>query len=240
MKTIGELPENIRKQIDIIKNADYEGLKKHLCPFYAKGGLRGCAACMQDEAQVEACRDYYLEKIEITPMEVWDATFGVEKIIPRETLPIDEVVGIGVACDRCYMYDKCPLYKKGYACAIQWNADCPETPQEFMEFLVNLQYERVKRHSIFERVDGGVPDAGLSGEMDRLQNYTITRANMNRATFSVNVEASMPGGVSGGGGILAKLFGGGISNALPDAPPASVPIEAEAVVVKANTEQKDE
>jgi hypothetical protein len=64
---------------------------------------------------------------------------------------------------------------------------------------------------VFEKVDGGVPDAGLSGEMDRLNAFVNAKLEVGRERFTMKVEAS--GGVgssaSSGGGILSKLFGGG-------------------------------
>ena len=79
---------------------------------------------------------------------------------------------------------------------------------EFMDFLINVQYERVKRTSVFEKIDGGVPDANLSSEMDRLTDFINTKDAMGREKLSINLEASGPSH-SSGGGILSKIFGGG-------------------------------
>ena len=112
------------------------------------------------------------------------------------------------------MYDKCPLYKKGYTCGIKWDTNKPLTPMEFMDFLINTQYERVKRSAVFEKIDGGVPDVGLSSEMDRLHNLVASKIDMGRDRLSINVEAT--GVAREGGGILAKLFGGPSKEALPE------------------------
>lgn len=208
------MKESIEKRIAAIKEADEpDKLKKCLCPFFDKGGHPDCLTCRQTEADLDECRDYYLERIRLVPMDLWSEEFDKLVVQERETLlDLEEIVGIGITCDNCYMYDKCPLYKKGFACGIKWDTNKPKTPTEFMDFLINAQYERVKRAAVFEKIDGGVPDAGLSGEMDRLHDLVASKIDMGRERLSINVEASgaaTPAAASGGGGILAKLFGGG-------------------------------
>ena len=127
------------------------------------------------------------------------------------------------------MYDKCPLYKKGYACGIKWDTNKPNTPAEFMDFLINTQYERVRRSAVFEKIDGGVPDVGLSSEIDRLHDLVASKTEMGRERFSLSVEATGAASQSNnGGGILAKLFGGGTS-ALPEKKPIEIPATAVSV-----------
>lgn len=213
------MKESVQKRIDKIKaSEDTEDLKKCVCPFFEKGGYPACLTCRKTEADVEECRDYYLERISLVPMDLWTEEFDKFIVQSRETISVDEVVGVGINCDSCYMYDKCPLYKKGYSCGIKWDTNKPASPMEFMDFLINTQYERVKRSSVFEKIDGGVPDVGLSSEMDRLHGLVASRIDMGRERVSINVEATGAARESGGGGILAKLFGGGGSTekALPE------------------------
>ena len=202
------MKESIQKRIDKIKvSEDVEDLRKCVCPFFEKGGNPACVACTKDEDDVRDCKDYYLERITTTPMDLWSEDFDKFLVKERDTVSVEEVVGIGINCDNCYMYDKCPMYKKGYTCGIKWDTNKPATPMEFMDFLINTQYERVKRSSVFEKIDGGVPDVGLSSEMDRLHNLVASKIDMGRDRVSINVEAT--GAAREGGGILAKLFGGG-------------------------------
>lgn len=201
------MKESVQKRIDKIRGAETsEELKKCVCPFFEKGGYPQCLSCRKTDDDVEECRDYYLERVTLAPMDLWTEDFDKFIVHSRETIPINEVVGIGINCDNCYMYDKCPLYKKGYSCGIKWDTDKPQSPIEFMDFLINTQYERVKRSSVFEKIDGGVPDVGLSSEMDRLHSLVASKIDMGRDRVSINVEAT--GAVREGGGILAKLFGG--------------------------------
>ena len=201
------MKDSIQKRIDLIRAATTnEELIRCVCPFYEKGGFPNCYTCRKTEEDVEGCRDYYLERITSIPIDIWTEEFDCLKVIQRDTIPVEDVAGIGINCDSCYMYDKCPLYKKGYTCGIRWDENKPKTPLEFMDFLIGTQYERVKRASVFEKIDGGVPDVGLSTEMDRLHGLITSKEDMGRDKLSINVEASGP---ASGGGILSKLFGGG-------------------------------
>ena len=204
------LDENIKKRISLITEAgdDIDDLKDCVCPFFEKGGCSDCIGCPKDEDSVLGCRDYYLEKIKMNPMELWAEDFDKQVVLSRDKISVDSLAGIGLNCDSCIMYDKCPYYKKGYSCAIDWvGSNKPGTPAEFMDFLVSTQYERVKRAVVIEKIDGGVPDANLSGELDRLQSLVLGRVDMDRAKFSVSVEASGPSSAAKSGGILAAIFG---------------------------------
>lgn len=209
------MKENIDKRIKAILSSETpEDLKKSVCPFFVKGGYSECATCRKTDADLEECRDYYLERIKIIPLELWSEEFDKVIVQTRDKVSLEEITGLGINCDSCYMYDKCPLYKKGYICGIKWDGDRPKNSSEFMDFLINTQYERVKRSALFEKIDGGVPDAGLSGELDRLHGLIASKNDMSRDRLSINVEATSSTS-STGGGILAKLFGGG-GAALPD------------------------
>ena len=209
---------------------DPEVLKKHLCPFFEKGGNPDCMTCRRTESDLEECRDYYLGRIALIPLDVWDESFDKFIAQNRELVEMSEVVGIGINCDSCYMADKCPLYKRGFVCGINWGDNKPTTPAEYMDFLLNTQFERVRRASVFEKIDGGVPDANLSAEMDRLTDFLNIKDNMGRDRLSINVEAS-GAAQPGGGGILAKLFGGGGSSQPAIASSTPKMIEAEVVDV---------
>lgn len=211
------MKDSVKKRIEQINKSEApEDLRKCLCPFFEKGGHPDCITCKRTEADLEECKEYYLDHIAMRPMDLWSEEFDVVIMQPRGTVNVEDVVGVGSNCDNCYMYDKCPLYKKGYVCGINWGSNKPSTPAEFMDFLINMQYERVKRASVFEKLDGGVPDAGLSGEMDRLTDYLNTKDNMGRDRLSINVEAS--GAPRQSGGILSKLFGGGEPKAISEKP----------------------
>ena len=208
-KESSTMPETISKRISAIKSAESpEDLKKHVCPFFDKGGYPDCLTCRKTEADLDECRDYYLERIRLVPMDLWSEEFDKFVVQKRETVDLDEVIGIGINCDNCTMYDKCPLYKKGYMCGIKWDTNKPKSPSDFMDFLINTQYERVRRSAVLEKVDGGTPDIGLSSEMDRLHDLIASKIDMGRERLSINVEATGSAAPSSSGGILSQIFGG--------------------------------
>lgn len=202
-----KLADSIIKRIDLVKGTDdYDELREHLCPFFEKGGHPDCITCKKDEASIDECRDVYLDRIRLVPMDLWTPEF--DKLIQLKRtiakIPLKEVSGIGISCNSCYMYDKCPLYQKDYECGIDWGEEAPSTPEGYYDMMLQVQYERVKRASVFEKIDGGVPDANLSSELDRLNGLVASKVDIGREKFSLSVEASGP---SGGGGILAQIFG---------------------------------
>lgn len=198
--------ESVKKRISEINSAeDSVALKRVVCPFYEKGDHPDCKICRKSDEDVEECRDYYLSRIAMHPMDIWNEEFDKVVVLTRDTTPLEDIIGIGVTCNNCYMSERCPLFKKDYACAVNWQSKKPESPSEFMDFLISMQYERVQRSSVFEKIDGGVSDLGLSGEMDRLNNYIVQKDNLLREKVSFHMEASAP---ASGGGILSKLFGG--------------------------------
>ena len=234
MSADDKLRESIRTRIEKMKSTeDAEVLRETVCPFFELGGCPDCAVCLKEEDDVRACRDEYLEKIILHPMDIWSEEFDVTAYKKRDVTPAEDLIGIGVNCNFCYMSDKCPLYKRDHVCGIQWDNNRPQSPKEFMDFLINTQFERVRRASVFEKIDGGVPDANLSGEMDRLRDYVLGKSDMDTNRLSINVEAK--GSASGGGGILAQIFGKpAAAPALPaDEQPALPAPEIEGHVVDA-------
>lgn len=225
----GKISESVLKRIEAIKSAkDSDELKKCLCPFFKLGLNPDCVGCEQLEKDLEDCKDDYLQKIAVHPMDIWSEDFDAVKVKSRDKISYEDAKQLGTSCDTCYMYDKCPYYKAGYVCAIEWGSNKPKTPADMMDFLIDLQYKRVRRSSTFEQADGGVPDAGLSGEIDRLSGLMLDKANLNAERFSLNVQASSTSTESSGGGILAKIFGGGGSpKAIEDkpAPKIELPVE---------------
>ena len=206
------MKESIENRIDNIrKSTTPEELQEHVCPFYQKGGHPDCTTCVEASERVSDCKDYYLERITKFPMDIWCEDFDAFLAQERDQTGVDELVGVGINCNSCYMADKCPLFKADFVCGIKWDNNKPKTASEMVDFLVGLQYERVKRASVFEKIDGGVPDANLSGEMDRLSSLIYQKDNLGRDKVSISMEASG----HAGGGILAKLFGGS-GSALPE------------------------
>ena len=232
-----EMSESIKNRISIVKDFDnYDELRKHLCSFYEGGGCPDCRACSKKESDLDNCRESFLSRIYDNPVEVWTEAFEAVVVKSRKKISLDEVTGIGINCNNCYMSDKCPLYKADYACGIEWGDQRPRSSEEYMQFLITYQFERVKRSAVFEKLDGGVPDMGLSSEMDRLSAYIQNLHYLKTDRVSINVEATRSS-EGNGGGILAQLFGGG-KQALPE-PKKELPAAEEAVIIEEKPVEHD-
>lgn len=219
-----EESKSYKERLEAIKRADgdTDALIKCVCTFFERGGHTDCIGCRKLPVEVEECRDYLLERLPLRPMDYWTEEFDLFVVNKREKVSLGEVSGIGINCDSCYMSEKCPLYKANTECGIDWKTQKPETVEGYYDFLIEIQRERIQRAAVFEKVDGGVPDVGLSGEIDRLAGLVDGKVNINRERFSLNVEASGPS--VGGGGILAKLFGAKQPE-LPEATPKTIEAE---------------
>lgn len=213
------MKDELAKRIADVRSAeDSEKLKKGLCPFFESGKHPTCLGCLKDDKILDECKEYFLTNAINFDSDVWNDTFGSVVVKGRETKASSEIIGIGVNCNYCYMSEKCPMFKEGYTCAIDWGDNKPKNSKDFMDWLIDVQYQRVKRASVFEKIDGGVPDANLSAEMDRLRDMLQSKETMGMDRLSINVEAS----AQPGGGILAKLFGG--KPALENNPPETIDI----------------
>jgi len=204
------------KRIKIVREAgeDTEALTKCVCTFFERGEHPDCLGCRKTSEEVIECRDYLLERLPMRPIDYWTEDFDIFTVVKREKVVLEEVVGIGINCDSCYMAEKCPLYKPHNECGIDWKTKKPATTEGYYDFLIEIQQERIQRAAVFEKVDGGVPDISLSAEMDRLAGLVDGKVNINRERFSLSMEASGP--ALGGGGILSKLFGAKQPEAIPE------------------------
>jgi hypothetical protein len=213
---------------------DVEVAKENSCEFFRSGKSPGCRFCYQPDATVLECKNEFLERIEDHPMWRWEPSFEVDEVREKKALP---QVAVGMVCKTCYIADHCPLYKRNSTCAIDWGKSIAELgdPKAMMDSLIKMQAGRIEMGRLSEQVDGGVPDANLSLEMDRMANLIRAKKELdnNKFSFKMEMENNSPNAGSEGGGILRDLFkiGQPKENALPPATQkVVVPIE-EAVVI---------
>ncbi len=206
-KEVSSIKEELLKKIKDNVNAltsepeNYDIAKEIVCKFYREGKNAGCKGCSQPIPILIDCTKDYLSKIESRPLDYWASEFDKKEV--REKKPLKEVT-IGLSCDKCYLSGSCPSFAPLSTCSIDWSLDITD-PKEMMDWVIKLQSARVNRHRIVEEVDGGVPDATLSTEIDRLNGLIKAKNDLNINKFSLNIEAQ--GNAAGGGGILSKLFG---------------------------------
>ena len=202
------LVDVIRHNLEVINEDpfNYEETKKVICPFYKGGNNVACIGCKQAESILQECVEDYKDKILSRPMKVWGPEFDLIEI--RDKVSI-ETVSVGLACDRCYLSEVCPLFKKRSLCAIDWsvpNLNINES-KSVIEYLISIQTERIEKARKIELIDGGVPDLTLSGEMDRLAALLAQKADLNSSKFKLSMEVEDRGDRKQSGGILAQIFG---------------------------------
>lgn len=201
------------KVLEAVKMEDEEArqteLKTWMCPFFREGEYSACHKCKQDEYELNECVEYFLDRVTVVGIDVYEPKFDLPINKRREKKKLEDFEDeIGMTCNSCFMAEKCPVYEKHATCGIDFG-DVPQSNTEKVDALINMQYVRVKRASTFEQVDGGVPDTNLSTEMDRLTNLIAFKDDMGREKLTLSMEAKGASAGAAGGGILAKLFGGG-------------------------------
>lgn len=200
----------IEKAKQIAETEDLALIRSVVCKFYKEGNHPSCYdpevcnGCQDDEA-VLTCRKKYLARIFKNPLLRWDSSFDAVKI--REKRKVDEIQEMGLACNSCYIADKCPQKETDATCSIDWSDSVRDrTPKSLINKLIDIQTERVARAKLHEELDGGIPDQNLSVEIDRLHSLAEAKANIDSHKFSMKIESTSPEGAKMGGGILQRLF----------------------------------
>jgi hypothetical protein len=200
--------------------------KKVVCPFYKGGGFKVCLTCTNPDDAVEDCGEAYRAQMDKRFAEVWSKDLAFPK--KRDKILLQNVE-VGLKCDSCYLSKNCPYMEEDSVCAIEWTPDIDfNSPHGLAEYLVKLQAQRIERAKLVEVTDGGVPDQILSMEMDRFSRLVAMQNDLSTNKLRISIDqTTQSGSQSGGGGILAQLFGlGAPKQALPEAQ------EVEAIEIK--------
>lgn len=224
-----KLLDDIKNNLLALADADEEDVdltvKGIVCPFYQKGNAPKCMLCVQKHDKLMECKEEYEEKIPNSPQEVWTPSFDIAKKRAKKAKTKDVFHSIGRLCDSCYLADYCPEYEKNSTCSITFGSK-NTSPEIIIDKLIQIQSERVDIARAVEAVDGGIPDAGLSGEIDRMTNLIAVKQDVKADRFSLRIDGSSSGESSKGGGILSQVFGGMLSKNKQEA----LPEKAESVV----------
>ena len=205
--------------LELTDEANLEKVKSVICNFYEHhperkkpvsiGGCSGCKTCPIEH--VAECRDAYLSTIYDKPQLKWDKEFD-EPII-REKISVSERM-LGLKCATCHVKHRCPQYKANSLCSIDWEErDVNElSNKDIVNKMIDLQYKRVTRETMFEDIEGGKADPTVSIEIDRLTGLVGYRNNLDTRHAKLTIEASETIPESDnrqGTSLLASLFGGG-------------------------------
>jgi len=209
--------ELVKKQyaefLDACEIEDYtdkvEALKKVTCRFFINGEYKKCTLCAQPAETVIECAGKYDEHQQKRPSLAWSKNLRTPK--PRVKVKTQSL-NIGLKCDSCYLNASCPSFEEDSECSIDWTPDMDIMNNESMiDYVIKIQSQRVNRANAIEQNDGGVPDVILSNEIDRLNNLINSKRNLNTSRFSMNIESSSGNATSGGGSILASIFGAALA-----------------------------
>jgi hypothetical protein len=194
---------------------EVEDLRNVVCPFYKNGRAVKCIGCKKEDDIVEGCKEELIAGLLRRPTyglsgAFYDTAFDLPIVLPRVAkVSVLDTVAMGLICNTCHVSDNCPLYVENHECGIDWKEGVDTTDTKaVLGHMIDLQMQRVTRARNMELIDGGMPDQTTSGEMDRLTGLIGMKDNLDADRFSVRIDASSKSG-SEGGGILAKLFGGG-------------------------------
>lgn len=208
-----EIEEIYKAAMSIADTDDIERIKSVSCKFFRDGKSprvysSECKGCLDDDA-VRTCQAQYLGKIFDKPQRCWTPDF--DKPVKRDNkVKLKDIQNeVGVQCSTCYMADRCPMYQAGAECSIDWGEDKDVSEmanKDIVNHLIEIQFARVKRMGTFEKIDGGMVDMNLSGEMDRLSRLVADRYDLDSFKVKATLEAN-GNAANSGGGVLAKLFG---------------------------------
>jgi len=198
---------------DNVKKLEEEPTDKKLkeeivCKFFSKGGYPQCSNCIRHEDTINEHTEWYIEFMKSNPCLEWHEDLQSYSKRDKEISP-DKIDYIGLNCESCYLANNCSLFRANSLCAIDWKkSDIPKEPKSILKFLIERQLARVQRGTVIEEVDGGVPDANLSSEMDRLHGLVETLVDLDKDRFSLKIEGEAQ---NKGGSLLQAIFGGAMN-----------------------------
>lgn len=201
---------------------DEKEKKDTICVFHKKGKNPMCIGCEQEEDTLDECIVDAMNKLLKKPDfakkgEVWNPKFDLPVVKSRiERVLANDTIGIGLICNTCHISDNCPVYAEDHECGVDWKEGIDTSdPKEVINYLIDIQTERVSRARKMELIDGGMPDQTTSGEMDRLTGMIEAKDNLDADRFSMRIDAKGKS-AEGGGGILSKLFASPDTKEIPE------------------------
>ena len=131
-----EIRDTVEQNLDILnENPGNMDIKKSItCVFYRRGGLADCFGCPQTDQIVTDCTEEYIDLMQKRPALVYSDDLLSPISRPKVSLASGVASELGLHCDSCYISDKCPVYKKGYACGIDWGETVPKSNAELVAF----------------------------------------------------------------------------------------------------------
>jgi hypothetical protein len=239
----GDAPEKAKERDEYLEEEDFVtvDLNKQECDSMLTAFL---PPGQSDMPEVDAYDDE-LKKMEVEVVRDDKGRFlkGQKKIHKRKKIYSDVLPKL--ACDTCYKAGECPEYKPGYVCMYNKMFEKFDTRNlndisDAMYSIVNANIGRMQRMMMFEIADGGMATADVTQLMEMNMKYLqqIKDLNVSKSIVSQKLIVNDRGEVEkttsvtsngSSGGILEKLFGGGLSADVKNPPEGCIDVTAEHV-----------
>jgi hypothetical protein len=146
----------------------------------------------------------------MTVKKVADMKSSGALAVRSETLQMAEAFAAQLLkCDDCYLTDRCHAFSVGQTCKFSAPTDIQNAGElaSHLQRMMGIQFDRVYKGAMIEKMDGGVMDKTVSDEIMR----TFNMAKELRDIFSPPKEEIVikATGKQSSGGVLQALFGTG-------------------------------
>lgn len=168
-----------------------------------------------EETEKPVHRDYWLEggkalSAEVIDVAVGEAVDAVDAVdgksialVEPSRHPLSQEVVPKLRCNSCIVSDRCPARKEDSYCAYEFSAEfnTKEGIKSALVSVMQIQFERVGRGAMIERLDGGALDKQVSAELQNLVKIVAQLGAMSDQRESIEIKAKGPG-------VFAQIFGG--------------------------------
>lgn len=163
---------------------------------------------VSDEVSEDFQEEDTIEISDGTQEDFNDASMDLMVVDHEEKLAMTDIATNQVLkCADCYLAGRCKYYNEVAYCAyvISANIQSPKDLADNLSKLLEVQFDRVFKGALIEKLDGGVLDKTMSDEIMK----TFKMAREFRDIFSERNEVVIKASGKQGTGIIAQMFGGG-------------------------------
>ena len=162
--------------------------------------IKDCTSCIENDTIYLQCFEDLVYYLKVNKIETVERGEKINPLFDNSSL---------MKCNNCYLADRCPKFKLNSNCAYDFTLDTDFSDVDTaLQMLVNVQKERVIRASLFERVDGGVPDKNLSNEISLLSTIIQQIDERQQEKGGIHIHGQGKEGVGVVRDLLSNIFSG--------------------------------
>jgi len=151
-------------------------------------------------------KDYWEENKKETPIknEIVQVENKEVAIINKENLMSAAIEQI-LPCDSCYLRGRCQFYKKGNSCKYNLPIEIRSSEELVNQLtrLIGIQFERVYKGALVEKLDGGILDKGVSDELQKTFDMALQLRDLISPQDEVVLRAKGKKGLN----VFSEIFG---------------------------------